>query len=76
MAILEHVNFDIDILLCKCHTGDMHHLCRIPNIRQWLSVSMDMVPATATLWEGLLLLEGHIKGEVPDATGWICSECC
>jgi hypothetical protein len=36
---------------------------------------MDTVPAAATLWEGLLLLEGHIKGEAPDATGWICSEC-
>ncbi|KAG1792365.1 uncharacterized protein HD556DRAFT_1444624 [Suillus plorans] len=56
--------------------GDMHHLCRIPNIRQWLSVSMDMVPAAAMLWEGLLLLEGHVKGEAPDTTGWICSECC
>jgi hypothetical protein len=27
------------------------------------------------LWEGLLLVEGQIEGEAPDATGCVCCEC-
>lgn len=63
------VNVDIDILVCELHIGEMRHLCRIPNIRWWLAVSTEGSPAAARLWEGLLLVEGHIKGGAPKSSG-------
>ncbi|KAG1859029.1 hypothetical protein DFJ58DRAFT_715769 [Suillus subalutaceus] len=37
-------------------------------------VSVDSIPRSVTLWEGMLLLDGHIKGNAPNATGWLYSK--
>lgn len=55
--------------------GEQHVLDGIPNLKRWLTIPANSMPASASLWEGMLMLEGHVKGDAPDAMGWVCSKC-
>ncbi|KAG1764658.1 hypothetical protein EDD22DRAFT_1042520 [Suillus occidentalis] len=50
------------------HEGEQRVLDGIPNLKRWLTIPANSMPASASLWEGMLMLEGHVKGDASDAT--------